>query len=227
MKISIITLFPKMISGFFEESIVKRAVEKNLVEIEIINLRDFAIDDYGTVDDRPYGGGVGMILRVDVIHKAISKIKNRKSKIVLTSPKGKVFDQKKAQEYSKLDHLIIIAGHYEDVDARVQGLVDEEISMGDFILTGGEIPASAIVDSIVRLLPGVLKKEQATISESFNINGKKILEYPQYTRPEEFMGKKVPEILLKGDHKKIEEWKEEKAIEETKLKRPDLLDSNR
>ena len=227
MKISIITLFPKMISGFFEESIVKRAVEKNLVEIEIINLRDFAIDDYGTVDDRPYGGGVGMILRVDVIHKAISKIKNRKSKIVLTSPKGKVFDQKKAQEYSKLDHLIIISGHYEDVDARVQDFVDEEISMGDFILTGGEIPASAIVDSVVRLIPGVLKKEQATISESFNINGKKILEYPQYTRPEEFMGKKVPEVLLNGDHKKIEEWKEEKAIEETKLKRPDLLDSNR
>jgi len=216
-----------MISGFFEESIVKRAMTKKLVEIEIINLRDFAIDDYGTVDDRPYGGGVGMILRVDVIHKAISKIKNRKSKIVLTSPKGKVFDQKKAQEYSKLDHLIIISGHYEDVDARVQDFVDEEISMGDFILTGGEIPASAIVDSVVRLIPGVLKKEQATISESFNINGKKILEYPQYTRPEEFMGKKVPEVLLNGDHKKIEEWKEEKAIEETKLKRPDLLDSNR
>jgi len=223
MKISIITLFPKMISGFFEESIVKRAVEKNLVEIEIINLRDFAIDDYGTVDDRPYGGGVGMILRVDVIHKAISKIKNRKSKIVLTSPKGKVFDQKKAQEYSKLDHLIIIAGHYEDVDARVQGLVDEEISMGDFILTGGEIPASAIVDSIVRLIPGVLKKEQATISESFNINGKKILEYPQYTRPEEFKGLKVPKVLMSGDHKKIEKWREEKALEETEEKRPDLF----
>ena len=212
-----------MISGFFEESIVKRAVEKNLVEIEIINLRDFAIDDYGTVDDRPYGGGVGMILRVDVIHKAISKIKNRKSKIVLTSPKGKVFDQKKAQEYSKLDHLIIIAGHYEDVDARVQGLVDEEISMGDFILTGGEIPASAIVDSIVRLIPGVLKKEQATISESFNINGKKILEYPQYTRPEEFKGLKVPKVLMSGDHKKIEKWREEKALEETEEKRPDLF----
>jgi len=227
MKISIITLFPKMISGFFEESIVKRAMTRKLVEIEIINLRDFAIDDYGTVDDRPYGGGVGMILRVDVIHKAISKIKNRKSKIVLTSPKGKVFDQKKAQEYSKLDHLIIISGHYEDVDARVQDFVDEEISMGDFILTGGEIPASAIVDSIVRLLPGVLKKEQATISESFNINGKKILEYPQYTRPEEFMGKKVPEILLKGDHKKIEKWQMEKALEETRKKRPDLLDTNK
>jgi len=223
MKISIITLFPKMISGFFEESIVKRAMTKKLVEIEIINLRDFAIDDYGTVDDRPYGGGVGMILRVDVIHKAISKIKNRKSKIVLTSPKGKVFDQKKAQEYSKLDHLIIISGHYEDVDARVQDFVDEEISMGDFILTGGEIPASAIVDSIVRLIPGVLKKEQATISESFNINGKKILEYPQYTRPEEFKGLKVPKVLMSGDHKKIEKWREEKALEETEEKRPDLF----
>ena len=237
MKISIITLFPKMISGFFEESIVKRAVEKKLVEIEIINLRDFAIDDYGTVDDRPYGGGVGMVLRVDVIYKAISKIKDpsftkasagkQKSKIILTSPKGKVFDQKKAQEYSKIDNLIIIAGHYEDVDARILDYVDEEVSMGDFILTGGEIPASAIVDSIVRLIPGVLKKDKATINESFNINDKKILEYPQYTRPEEFMGKKVPEVLLKGDHKKIEKWREEKAIEETKLKRPDLLDSNK
>ncbi len=227
MKISIITLFPKMISGFFEESIVKRAVEKKLVEIEIINLRDFAIDDYGTVDDRPYGGGAGMILRVDVIHKAISKIKNQKSKIVLTSPKGKIFDQKKAQGYSQLDHLIIIAGHYEDVDVRILDYVDEEVSMGDFILTSGEIPASAIVESIVRLIPGVLKKDKATINESFNINDKKILEYPQYTRPEEFMGKKVPEVLLKGDHKKIEKWREEKAIEETKLKRPDLLDSNK
>jgi tRNA (guanine37-N1)-methyltransferase len=227
MKISIITLFPKMISGFFEESIVKRAVEKKLVEIEIINLRDFAIDDYGTVDDRPYGGGAGMILRVDVIHKAISKIKKQKSKIVLTSPKGKIFDQKKAQGYSQLDHLIIIAGHYEDVDARILDYVDEEVSMGDFILTGGEIPASAIVDSIVRLIPGVLKKDKATINESFNINDKKILEYPQYTRPEEFMGKKVPEVLLKGDHKKIEKWREEKSIEETRKKRPDLLDSNK
>ena len=228
MKISIITLFPKMISGFFEESIVKRAVEKKLIEIEIVNLRDFAIDDYGTVDDRPYGGGAGMVLRVDVIWKALNKlkVKNEKLKVktILTSPKGKVFDQKKAQEYSQLDYLIIIAGHYEDVDARVLDYVDEEISMGDFILTGGEIPASAIVDSVVRLIPGVLKKDQAIINESFNINDKKILEYPQYTRPEEFMGKKVPKILLKGDHKKIEDWQIKKAYEETLKKRPDLLD---
>jgi len=240
MKISIITLFPKMISGFFEESIVKRAVEKKVVVIEIINLRDFAIDNYGTVDDRPYGGGAGMILRIEPLYKAIqsaisnfqfsiskqtSNLKKPISKIILTSPKGKQFDQKKAQEYSKLNHLIIIAGHYEDVDARILDYVDEEISMGDFILTGGEIPASAIVDSIVRLIPGVLKKDQATKNESFSIDDKKILEHPQYTRPEEFMGKKVPEILLKGDHKKIEKWRLEKSLEETKNKRLDLLDS--
>ena len=233
MKISIITLFPKMISGFFEESIIKRAQNKKLVEIEIINLRDFAIDDYGSVDDRPYGGGAGMILRVDVIHKALTKVKSQKlkvksssqnSKVIITSPKGKVFDQKKAVEYSKLDNLIIIAGHYEDVDARVLDYVDEEISMGDFILTGGEIPASAIVDSVVRLIPGVLKKNQAIKNESFNINDKKLLEYPQYTRPEEFMGKKVPSVLLSGDPKKIRIWQEKQALEETRKKRPDLLD---
>ena len=240
MKISIITLFPKMISGFFEESIVKRAVEKKLVEIEIINLRDFAIDDYGTVDDRPYGGGAGMVLRIEPVYNAVqsaisnfqfsiskqtSKSKKPISKTVITSPKGRVFDQKKAQKYSQLDHLIIIAGHYEDVDARILDFIDEEISMGDFVLTGGEIPASAIVDSVVRLIPGVLKKDQATKNESFNFNNKKILEYPQYTRPEEFMGKKVPEILLKGDHKRIEVWRTEKSLEETRKKRPDLLDS--
>ena len=236
MKIFIITLFPKMIEGFFNESIIKRAVEKKLVEIELINLRDFAIDDYGTVDDRPYGGGAGMILRVDVIYKSISKITNDKlqitkktlnsksQKIILTSPKGKLFDQKKAEEYSKLDNLVIIAGHYEDVDARVSDFVDEEVSMGDFVLTGGEIPAAAIVDSVVRLIPGVLKKDDATKNESFNINGKKILEYPQYTRPEEFMGKKVPEVLLSGDPKKINKWQEEQAIIETRKKRPNLLD---
>jgi len=242
MKISIITLFPKMISGFFEESIVKRAVEKKLVEIEIINLRDFAIDDYGTVDDRPYGGGAGMVLRIEPVYNAVqsvisnfqfsiskqtSKSKKPISKTVITSPKGKVFDQNKAQKYSQLDHLIIIAGHYEDVDARILDFIDEEISMGDFVLTGGEIPASAIVDSVVRLIPGVLKKDQATKNESFNIDSKKILEYPQYTRPEEFMGKKVPKVLLKGDHKKIKKWQMEKALEETQKKRPDLLDLNK
>ena len=227
MKISIITLFPKMISGFFEESIIKRAVDKKQVDLEIINLRDFAIDDYGTVDDRPYGGGAGMILRVDVIHKALEKVKSQKSKVVLTSPKGKQFDQKKAQEFSKLEHLIIIAGHYEGTDERVMNFIDEEVSLGDFIMTGGEITASAIVDSVVRLIPGVLKKEEAVIEETFNINKKKLLEYPQYTRPESFQGLKVPEILLGGDHKKIKAWRLKKASEETLKKRPDLIDINK
>ncbi len=256
MKITVITLFPKMVSGFFEESIVKRAIEKKLVEVEIVNLRDFAIDDYGTVDDRPYGGGAGMILRVDVIEKAMNTIKeqrlkikttNQNSKTVLTSPKGKLFDQQKAQEYSKLDHLIIVAGHYEAVDVRVNQCIDEEISLGDFVLTGGEIVASAITDSVVRLIPGVLKKEEATIGESFmnvsierlieavgeteilqklknnGIKEVKLLEYPHYTRPEEFKGMKVPEVLLSGNHAEIEIWRLKKAFEETINRRPDLL----
>lgn len=251
MKISIITLFPKMISGFFEESIVKRAIEKKLVQIEIINLRDFAVDDYGTVDDKPYGGGAGMILRIEPIYKALEKVKSKNSKVILTSAKGKQFNQEKAIEYSKLDHLIFIAGHYEGVDERVLDYANEEVSMGDFVLTGGEIPAAAIVDSVVRLIPGVLKKEKATKVESFftisvkylteiisenkilnNLKNKKIetvrlLEYPQYTRPEIFNNKKVPEILLSGDHKKIEDWQIKKAFEETLKKRPDLLDFNK
>jgi tRNA (guanine37-N1)-methyltransferase len=244
-----------MLSGFFEESIISRAVEKKLVEIELINLRDFAIDKYGSVDDRPYGGGVGMIMRVDVIYKALehvisSEARNpakrslrslrsldssvsarwrilrndgRGRKIVLTSPKGKLFTQKKAVEYSKLNHLIIIAGHYEGVDARVLDFVDEEISLGDFILTGGEIVAAAITDAVVRLTPGVLKKREATQIESFS---NKLLEYPQYTRPEVFMGRKVPKILLSGNHKEIEKWRRNKAYEETLKKRKDLLDKN-
>ncbi len=230
MKISVVTLFPKMVSGFFEESIIKRAVEKKLVELEIINLRDYAIDEYGTVDDRPYGGGAGMVIRVDVVHKAISNLKSKisnqklKSKILLTSPRGKIFDQEKAKEYSKLSHLIIIAGHYEAVDERVNAYVDDEVSIGDFVLTGGEIPAAAIVDSVIRLLPGVLKKEDATTNESFDIGGRKLLEYPHYTRPEEFNGIKVPPVLLGGNHKEIEKWRLDRAVELTEKKRPELID---
>lgn len=247
MKISIITLFPSMISGFLNESILKRAQEKKLIEIEVINLRDFAIDDYGTVDDRPYGGGAGMVLRVDVIHKAIEKIKsqmtnnkstnlpagkagqiqisNFKTKIVLTSARGKTYKQSMAQEYSKLDHLIIIAGHYEGVDERVLEYVDEEVSVGDYILTGGELPACIITDSVTRLIPGVLKKEEATQLESFSkMDGKMLLEYPQYTRPEIFEGERVPEILLSGNHKNVSDWRKAQALQVTKKKRPDLLD---
>ena len=228
MKISIITLFPNMVSGFFNESIVKRACKKKLVKINLINLRDFAINNYGQVDDRPYGGGAGMIIRVEPVYNAIQSLnlkkKDKKSKIVLTSAKGKVFNQEKAKEYSKLENLVLIAGHYEGVDERVLKYVDEEISIGDFILTGGEIVASAITDSVVRLLPSVLKKEEAVKDESFSKRkGQRLLEYPQYTRPEEFKGHKVPEILLSGNHNKINEWKMKKAYEETEKKRKDLL----
>lgn len=230
-----------MIDGFLNESILKRAQEKKLMEIEVINLRDFAIDDYGTVDDKPYGGGVGMVLRVDVIYKAIAKILNNQSsissedssskfqvssgtKIVLTSAKGKTYKQSIAQEYSKLDHLIIIAGHYEGVDERIMEYVDEEISVGDYVLTGGELPACIIADSVTRLVSGVLKHPEATEIESFSlIDGQQLLECPQYTRPEEFKGKKVPEILLSGNHKNINDWRKTQAIDITKKRRPDLL----
>jgi len=256
MKISIITLFPKMIDSFFEESIVKKAKEKGLIEIELINLRDFALDSYGTVDDRPYGGGAGMVLRVDVLYKALKQIKNKNEKrkmtmknekIVLTSPKGEVFNQKKAKEYAKLDHLVIICGHYEGVDERVLNFVDEEVSLGDFVMTGGEITAAAITDAVCRLIPGVLKKDEATKIESFfevsvdklievigedeilkklkekGVKKVKLLEYPQYTRPEDFLGFKVPKILLSGNHKEIEIWRLKKAYEETRRRRADLL----
>jgi tRNA (guanine37-N1)-methyltransferase len=256
MKISIVTLFPKMIASFFAESIIEKAIEKKLVEIELINLRDFAINSYGSVDDRPYGGGAGMVLRVDVLYQAISKIKNQKSKlhlknqkekIILTSPKGKIFNQERAREYAKLDHLVIIAGHYEGVDERVLNFVDEEVSLGDFVMTGGEIAAAAITDAVCRLVPGVLKKDEAAKIESFfevsvdklievigedrilkklkkkGVKKVKLLEYPQYTRPEDFLGFKVPKILLSGNHKEIEIWRLKKAYEETVRKRKDLL----
>ena len=234
MKISIITLFPKMIEGFLYESILKRAQEKKLVEIEIVNLRDFAIDDYGSVDDRPYGGGVGMVLRVDVIYKALSYVKTssfakasadkQMLKVILTSARGKTYNQQITQNYSKLEHIIIIAGHYEGVDERVLEYVDEEISVGDYVLTGGELPACIIADSVIRLIPGVLKKEEATQLESFsNIDGNTLLEYPQYTRPEEFMGEKIPGILLSGNHNEIEKWRITQSKKITKKRRPDLL----
>jgi len=215
MKITIITLFPKMVTGFFEESIVKRAIEKKLVEIEMINLRDFSVDSYGTVDDRPYGGGAGMVMKVESLSKAIQSYKSQNSKTILTSAKGTVFNQKKAQELAKSEHLILIAGHYEGVDERIMDQIDEEISLGDFVMTGGEITAAAVVDAIVRLIPGVLKKETATEIESFftvkvndleKILGKdellqriknkgvekvQLLEFPQYTRPEEYEGKNI------------------------------------
>ena len=224
MKIDILTLFPEMFKGPFGESIVKIAQNKKLVEINIRNLRDWGEDKRKTVDDRPYGGGIGMILRVDILERALNELRskepNKKKKIILLDPGGRKFDQKKAVELSRLEHLIFIAGHYEGYDERIKNFVDEEISIGDFILTGGEIPTMAVIDSIVRLLPGVLDPE-AIKNESFSLGTS--LEYPQYTRPEEYKGLKVPEVLLSGNHKEIEKWRIEKAEERTKKLRPDLL----
>ena len=210
MKISVITLFPQMFEGPFEHSIVKRAIDKGFLEINFVNLREFGIGKQKQVDDKPYGGGVGMILRVDVLKSAIDKTLNsntaaNKQKVILLEPKGKSFNQTKAGEYSKLKHLILVCGHYEGFDGRIKKFVDEEISVGNFILTGGEIAAMVIIDATARLIKGVLKQEAVT-NESFS-NNQQILEYPQYTRPEKFENLPVPNVLLSGNHKKISEWK--------------------
>lgn len=211
-----------MFSGPLGESIVKRAQEKGLVEINIQDLRRWAKGTHKQVDDRPYGGGVGMVLMIEPIFEALQKIKSPSAHTVLLDPAGSPFNQEKAQELAKLNHLILLAGHYEGVDERVrEHLVDEVISIGDYILTGGELPAMVVVDAVVRLIPGVLEKEEATRYESFSEG---LLEHPQYTRPEDFRGWKVPEVLLSGNHKEIEKWRKQKSLEKTKKVRPDLLD---
>lgn len=240
MKISILTLFPEMFRGPFEFSIVKKACEKKLIEINIINIRNFGIGKHKTVDDTPYGGGIGMVMRVDVLSAAIKYAKNTyiknlnvenplkiKQSVVLLSASGKSFDQQKANDFASLDHLILICGHYEGVDERITKYIDEEISVGECVYTGGEIPAMLITDSITRLIPGVLK-QGATDNESFSLlgnNGEAYLEYPQYTKPTIFKNTPVPEILLSGDHKKIHDWRMTEARKKTKKIRPDLLKS--
>lgn len=214
MKIDILTLFPEMFVGPFDESIIKRAKDKGLVKIQIHNLRDYATDKHHTVDDRPFSGGPGMIMRVDIIDRAISDLKsknpNLKSTILLLDATGEKYTQQKAQTLSSFKHLILICGHYEGVDHRVhEHLVDDIISVGDYVLTGGELPAMFITDSVVRLLPGVLGDDQSTTEESHSTPG--YLEYPQYTRPEEYKGWKVPEILLSGNHPKIKKWQQENS----------------
>jgi len=224
MIIDILTLFPEMFEGPFDYSILKHAKEKGAVKINIHYLRNWAKDKHKTTDDRPFGGGVGMILKVEPIDKAIKDLikkdkKNTKRKIILLSPQGKVLTQEKVKELSSLDHLILIAGHYEGVDQRViDHLIDEELSIGDYVLTGGEIPAIVVVDSVVRLLPDVLEKE-VTENESFSKGD--ILDYPQYTQPRNYKGWKVPEVLLSGNHKEIEKWRKEKALEKTKARKQD------
>jgi tRNA (guanine37-N1)-methyltransferase len=226
MKFDILTVFPEMFGGPLDTSMIKKAKDKGLVKIKIHNLRKWAKDAHKTVDDRPYGGGKGMIFMVEPIFEALKyfspKDKTKKSKVILLSPQGKVFNQKKAQKLAKLDRLILLAGHYEGFDERIrEHLIDEEISIGDYILTGGELPAMVIVDSVVRLLPGVLDKE-AIEHESFSPSI--LLDYPTYTRPADFKGWKVPEVLLSGDHAEIKKWRKEKSIARTKKKRPDLAE---
>lgn len=217
MKIDIVTIFPEMFRGPFDESMAKRAVEKKIVEIKVHDLRDWAEDKHRSVDDRPYGGGAGMVMRADVIDRAVSDL-NAKNKMpnakrVLMSAKGRKFDQQAAKEYAKLDHLILVAGHYEGVDERVaEHVVDEELRVGDYVLTGGELPAMVVVDAVVRLLPGVLGNEESSEDESHSKPG--YLEYPQYTRPEEYKRWKVPEVLLGGNHAEIDKWRKEKSRKE-------------
>jgi len=209
MKIDVITLFPKMFETPFSESMIKRAIEKKIIELNLHDMRKWAWNSYGAVDDRPYGGGVGMLIRVDVIDKAIKDLKNEKSRIILTSAKGKKFTQQDAQRLAKYDNLIFICGHYEGFDERISKLVDEEISIGDYVLTGGELPTMVMIDATARLLPGVLGKDESSVCESHS--EKDYIEYPQYTRPQEYEKMAVPEVLLSGDPKKIKDWLEKSS----------------
>ena len=217
MKFDVLTLFPEMFE-ILNQSIIGKAIEKELIDINLINIRDFSKDKHKKVDDTPYGGGAGMVMKPDVVYDAYQSIKDRNAKVIYMSPQGKPLNQKKVEELSKENHLIILCGHYEGIDQRVlDKIVDEEISIGDYVLTGGEIPAMVLIDSVSRYVEGVLK-EDSIKEESFS-NG--LLEYPQYTRPEIFEGMKVPEILLSGHHENIEKWRKEKSLEMTKKKRPD------
>ena len=222
MKFDVLTLFPEMFEPL-NSSIIGRAKEKNLIEINLINIRDFSKDKHKKVDDTPYGGGAGMVMMPDVVYDAYKSVEDKNAKVIYMSPQGKKLTQKKVEELAKQEHLIILCGHYEGIDQRViDKIVDEEISIGDYVLTGGEIPAMVLIDSVSRYNSGVIAEESRE-EESF-ING--LLEYPQYTRPEVFEGVKVPEVLLSGHHANIEKWRKEKALENTAKKRPDLLNND-
>lgn len=225
MKIDILTLFPEMVSNVLSESIIGRAQKNGVISINCINIRDFSTDKHRRVDDYPYGGGKGMVMQPEPIYnayKSICETADEKPFVIYMSPQGKVFSQELAKDLSQKKHIIILCGHYEGVDERIiEEIVDTEISIGDFVLTGGEIPAIVVCDAVCRLAPGVLSSEECFSDES-HFNG--LLEYPQYTRPPEFMGRTVPEVLLSGHHANIEKWRKEQAIERTKNKRPDLIE---
>ena len=222
LNIDVITIFPQMLSGFLGESMLKRASNAGLVHFQTINLRDFTADVHKTTDDRPFGGGPGMVMKPDPIFKAVESVKTDGARIILMTPQGQPFCQKKAQELALESHLIFVCGHYEGVDERVrQGLVTDEISIGDYILTNGVLPAAVVIDAVVRLRPGVLGAEDATKEESFS-SGR--LEYPQYTRPAEFRDMKVPDVLISGNHAEISRWREEQSRCRTHDRRPDLME---
>ena len=220
MKFDVLTLFPEMFETL-KESIIGKALERKIIEINTINIRDFSKNKHKKVDDTPYGGGAGMVMMPDVVYDSYMSIQHKENaKVIYLSPKGKVLNQQKVEELSKQEHLILLCGHYEGIDQRVlDEIVDEEISIGDYVLTGGELPAMVLIDSVSRYVKGVLNKE--SVSEESFTNG--LLEYPQYTRPEVFLNKKVPEILLSGHHENIKKWRREQSLEITKQKRPELL----
>ena len=219
MKIDILTLFPGMFDGFLKESIVHRAIQKELVQINLINFRDFSKLSNQQVDDTPYGGGGGMVLRCEPLIDAIESVKKKNSNVILMCPQGKPFTQKKAESLKKETHIILVCGHYEGFDERIRDYVDEELSIGDYVLTGGELPAMVISDSVIRLIDGVIKEESYK-NESFQNN---LLDYPTYTKPYEYRGQKVPDVLISGDHAKIALWRKQMQEERTKKRREDLL----
>lgn len=231
LKIDVVTIFPDMFDNIIEFGVLKEAFKKNICQLNIYNLRDFSNYKHGRVDDRPYGGGPGMVLMPEPIDNAITFIKKKnkikkkeKQKTILLSPRGEKLNQNKLKYLSNLENIILICGRYEGVDQRViDSLIDFEISIGDYVLTGGEIPAMVIIDGAIRLFPGVVGKEESLKSESFEDN---LLDYPQYTRPPVFKGMDVPKILLSGNHKDIQKWRKEKSLEITRIKRPDLIDKD-
>ena len=223
MRIDLLTIFPEVFFGPFAESVIARAVKNKIVEINTVNLRDFTHDRHRSVDDRPYGGGPGMLMKPEPFFEAVESLRTADSYVILLSPGGEVFRQKTAMEFSGKKHLIFLCGHYEGVDERVrESLADREISIGDFVMTNGNIAAMAVIDAVVRLMPGVLGSEESGITESFSEDS---LEYPQYTRPEVYREMKVPEVLLSGNHGEIERWRKEQSVKKTNKVRPDLINT--
>lgn len=227
MKIDVLTLFPEMFTGVFGQSILQKAAEKSAVQYNVVNFRDYADNKHNSVDDYPYGGGAGMVLKPQPIFDAVAALKentdSKKTKVILLCPQGERYDQRKAEELAREDHLIFICGHYEGYDERIrEHVVTDEISIGDYVLTGGELGAMVVIDSVVRLLPEVLGNQESHMKDSFSTG---LLEHPHYTRPADFRGMKVPDILLSGNHKLIEEWRNKEALRRTLLRRPDLLDN--